>query len=232
MVKKNPQSVNLCVCVSPLSCRGIAAVQPATTAALLSAFSPAPVSSRHAITQSNETGENASQAASCKHTVPESITSLSPSVHASLFLSLSLSSSFLPLSRLACTICGSWVDECGGMERDWKTVLLSHSNWDKNLAYALPPPPPPPPPPPLSLLLCVSVFLFLKIIVLIFLFQSTSLFFFFLLLSLFLSLAVYLVYFYLCSSSAVYMRTAIACTFSETIVKFNCVSLFIKVPPM
>lgn len=66
-----------------------------------------------------------------------SILSLGPS-------HLSLSSSFLPLSRLACTICGSWVDERGGMERDWKTVLLSHSNWGKNLAYvlmhALPPP--------------------------------------------------------------------------------------------
>ncbi|CAB1445009.1 unnamed protein product, partial [Pleuronectes platessa] len=47
---------------------GIAALQPATTEAVLSAFSPAPVSSRHAITLSNETGENAGRAASCTHT--------------------------------------------------------------------------------------------------------------------------------------------------------------------
>lgn len=83
--------VRNCVCVCPLSRRAIAALQPATTAALLSAFSPAPVSSRHAITLSNETGENASQAASCKHTVPESITSLSLSLCVHGLLSLSLS---------------------------------------------------------------------------------------------------------------------------------------------
>lgn len=98
--------VRNCVCVCPLSRRAIAALQPATTAALLSAFSPAPVSSRHAITLSNETGENASQAASCKHTVPESITSLSLSLCPWFALSFSLSSSFLPLSRLPRTICG------------------------------------------------------------------------------------------------------------------------------
>lgn len=167
----------MCVCVCPLSCQTITALQPTTTAALLSAFSPALVSSRHAITLSNETGVNASQAASCKHTVPGSITSLF----------LSLSSSFLPLSRLACTICGNWVDECGGMERDWKTVLLSHSNWGKNLAYvlmhALPRP-------LLSLFLCLTVsqysrlYVFLSII----LFSLPSV----VLLLFFLSLAVFL----------------------------------------
>lgn len=60
-------------------------------------------------------------------------------VHAwlSLRLPLTLSSSVLALSRLACTICGSWKNECRSVERDWKTVLLSHRNWGKNLAYVL-----------------------------------------------------------------------------------------------
>lgn len=103
-----------------------------------------------------------------------SILSLGPS-------HLSLSSSFLPLSRLACTICGSWVDECGGMERDWETVLLSHSNWGKNLAYvlmhALPPP-------LLSFSLCLTVSLynrlhvFLSIIFSVFSLPPVVLFFF------------------------------------------------------
>lgn len=52
-------------------------------------------------------------------------------------LSLPLSDSFLSLSRLAFTV----ADECGAMERDWTTVLLSHSNWAKDLADVLPPPP-------------------------------------------------------------------------------------------
>lgn len=52
-------------------------------------------------------------------------------------LALSPSSSFPPLSRLASTICGSWVDECRGMKRDWKTVPLSHNNWSKKLGLCL-----------------------------------------------------------------------------------------------
>lgn len=37
----------------------------------------------------------------------------------SLPLPLTASSSLLPSSRLACTIRGSQLQECGGMERDW-----------------------------------------------------------------------------------------------------------------
>lgn len=85
------------VCVFSISPRH-SSIQPATTAAFLSAFSPATVSSRHAITLSNETGENASQEASCKHTVPESITSLFPSLCSwfTLSPSVSLSHQFIP----------------------------------------------------------------------------------------------------------------------------------------
>lgn len=57
-----------------------------------------------------------------------SILSPNPS-HLSLLvcprLSLCLSSSCLPRSRLACTVCGSWVDECGGMERDWNSPTIT-----------------------------------------------------------------------------------------------------------
>lgn len=107
--KKPPYSVNLCVHVRvcPLSLWGIAALQPATTADLLSAFSPAPVSSRHAITLSNETGENASQAASFKHTVPESITSLSLSVHGSI--SLQFIPAFIQIGLYNMWQLGGWV---------------------------------------------------------------------------------------------------------------------------
>lgn len=78
--KKNLCSQPASACVCPVSCRP--ALEPATTAALLSALSPALVSSSHAITLSNETGVNAC----CKHTVPGSITSLSLSpVHFSLY---------------------------------------------------------------------------------------------------------------------------------------------------
>lgn len=136
----------VCVCVCPLSCWGIAALQPTTTAALLSAFSADPVSSRHAITLSNETGEKLRQAASSKPTVPKSIklVSLPPSpplcVHGWFLWSFSLSVSlqFIPaFTQIGQYKCGSCVDECGGMGKDWKTVLLSLSNWSKNLAYVL-----------------------------------------------------------------------------------------------
>lgn len=124
------------MCVCSLSQRGIVALQPATTAALLSAFSPDQVSSRHAITLSNETGKKPSQAASCKLTVPESITFLFLSMCP--WLPLSLSFQFIP-SFIQIGLYNMWqlVGWVWRMERDWKTVLLSHSNWGKNLAYVL-----------------------------------------------------------------------------------------------
>lgn len=135
-------SVRVCVC--PLSCWGIVALQPATTAALLSAFSPDPVSSLHAITLSNETGEKLRQPASSELTVPESIklppspSTVSMAGFRDLSLPLSVSLQFIPaFIQIGQHKCGSWVDECAGMGRDWKTGLLSHSNWSKNLAHVL-----------------------------------------------------------------------------------------------
>lgn len=107
--------------VCPLSHQGVAACsQPPLQPSYQRSHQP--VSSRHAITLSNETGEAASKEASCEHTVPKSITSLFPPFFLSLFMlwSPSLFSPFPLYPDWPVQYSGSWVDECGGKERDWR----------------------------------------------------------------------------------------------------------------
>lgn len=114
-----------------------------------------PVSSRHAITLSNETGETASKEASCEHTVPKSITSLFPPffLSASMLCSPSLFSPFPLYPDWPVQYSGSWVDGCGGKERDWREadchtvigtktwcmlcLLLASSSQAQSFSYAL-----------------------------------------------------------------------------------------------
>lgn len=107
--------------VCPLSHQGVAAcsrplLQPSYQR------SHQPVSSRHAITLSNETGEAASKEASCEHTVPKSITSLFPPFFLSMSMvwSPSLFSPFPLYPDWPVQYSGSWLDECGGKKRDWR----------------------------------------------------------------------------------------------------------------
>lgn len=107
--------------VCPLSHQGVAAYsQPPLQPSYQRSHQP--VSSRHAITLSNETGETASKEASCEHTVPKSITSLFPPFFLSPFMlwSPSLFSPFPLYPDWPVQYSGSWVDECGGKERDWR----------------------------------------------------------------------------------------------------------------
>lgn len=112
-----PQFQALC----PLSHQGVAACsQPPLQPSYQRSHQP--VSSRHAITLSNETGEAASKEASCEHTVPKSITSLFPPFFHSLF-TLWPPSFFSPFPLYPdwpVQYSGSRVDECGGKERDWR----------------------------------------------------------------------------------------------------------------
>lgn len=95
--------VCVCLCVCPLSCQGIAAYsQPPLQHSYQASHQPQSHLSMISLWAMRQ--ENASQEASCKHTVPESITSPFPSHYSRFALSLSLSASFPALSRLACTI--------------------------------------------------------------------------------------------------------------------------------
>lgn len=165
-----------CVCVCPLSRRGVAAYgRPPLLQPLLSAFSPATVSSRHAITLSNETGMLAREpAASALSPSPSHLSfppSLPPSVHRPLFHSFCLS----PLHSLLhpdwpVQYSGSRLDECGWKGRDWKTVAVSRGNWDKDgfcsASFPLP-------------VFSFSEFLFLNKTLLFFPFWSSTFFSFF-----------------------------------------------------
>lgn len=113
--------VHECVCVRacPLSCRSIAAYgRPPPLQPLLSAFSPATVSSRHAITLSNETGMLALEPAASALSPSPSRFSFPPSLPLFAVRSFTLSASlhFIPCSILIglfSTVAAGWMSVDG-----------------------------------------------------------------------------------------------------------------------
>ena len=174
----------VCVCVCPLSHWGTTASHHCSS--LISRLT-SPSSSRHAITLSNETGENASQAAS--------ILSPSPS-HLSLSLSLPLC-----LSPVHSCLYPDWPVQyvaAGRMSVEgWREIgrqsychtVIGTKTWLILCLLLLLLP---------SLFLCLGVSLSQYNLLNLSLSINLSVFFFFLLLSLFLSPTVFLFYFYLC----------------------------------
>lgn len=127
------------MCVCPLSCQGIAAYsQPPLQHSYQPSHQPQSHLSMLSLWAMRQ--ENASQEPSCKHTVPESITSLFPSLYSRFALSLSLwfILRFIQIG-LYNIVAAGWMSVEGRREIGGQSYC--HSNWDKDLAYALPPPP-------------------------------------------------------------------------------------------